>query len=63
MKFAATYFCIGTLWTMVLMAFGDLIGTFREKGLGTGWVIFGCIVAVTIWPYAVYVAVKEIFRS
>ena len=63
MKFIATYFCIGTLWTMVLMAFGDLIDKFREKGFGIGWIIFGCIMAIAIWPYAVYIAIKEVYQT
>ena len=63
MKFAATYSFIGALWTMLLIAFGELIDIFRSKGSGIGRIIIGCILSIVVWPYTVYIAIKEILSN
>ena len=59
MKFAAIYSIIGSIIMMFTVIFGDLFGILRERGFGIGWMIFGCIVIIAVWPYYAYIVIKE----
>lgn len=58
MKFAVIYSIIGSVLLTFMVTFGDLFGKIREKGFGIGWMIFGCIMVIVVWPYYAYIAIK-----